>query len=728
MDVILTGEYSYLMRALIDKHNKEGDHVFVISGSHYERDKFPKVYEQYDFAYDSTSMRQIVESINPDVVIFSGAFDTSFNWNLQQAEAVRYNTGLVNIMVALSSLSKKARIIYLSNQEIFMKSFEGDIKETDEPIPQGYKSMAISQGELTVMNYVTSMDMDVRVLRLGNLYGMPYNHIDLEPLIGRMTREGLEQGVITANPNHSFAMLHVSDAVDYIYQIATAEQPKEHLYNLSSCEEITEKDLADNIANGLGKNVRVDDKGVGSPYRGVFSNERFASEFRGKVFHHVPDEVPKIASLLKRNPGKYFFDGEEVASFAQRFKTKFGVILKAVLPFIENMIFFIPFFMINNRAVGSEFFGKLDVYLLYVLFFAIVYGQQQATFSALLATAGYLFRQNYTKSGLDIMLDYNTYVWIAQLFILGLVVGHMKDRLKVVQDENKDQIEYLNSQVSDITDINAVNVQMKSILEQQVINQNDSFGKVYSITSSLDQYAPEDVLFYAAEVLSQLVRSEDVAIYTVANRSYARLFAATSKKARMLGNSIEYPKMTDMYDEITKDRVYINRNMDNDYPLMADAITQDDEMQLILMVWGIPWDRMNLGQANMLRIAGYLIQNSVLRANRYMDALENTRYEGETDVLAVDAFTALVRAFTSAEQRDLTECCILKVESKGKGDEDAMAAAVGKTLRNSDYLGRLSDGGLYTLLSNTSDENAEYVINRIKGEGYRATIVKDLAL
>ena len=57
--------------------------------------------------------------------------------------------------------------------------------------------------------------------------------------------------------------------------------------------------------------------------------------------------------------------------------------------------------MIHNRAVGSQYFAKLDAYHLYVLLFAIVYGQQQAIFSALLATAGYCFRQMYNQSGLE---------------------------------------------------------------------------------------------------------------------------------------------------------------------------------------------------------------------------------------------------------------------------------------------------------------------------------------
>ena len=185
-------------------------------------------------------------------------------------------------------------------------------------------------------------------------------------------------------------------------------------------------------------------------------------------------------------------------------------IIRALIPFLENMICFIPFFMLNNRAVGSAYFAKLDFYLLYVLLFAIVYGQQQATFSAVLAVSGYCFRQSYTRSGLEILLDFNTYVWIAQLFILGLVVGYMKDQLTAVRGEDQQEMEYLSGQLDDIQDINTSNVRLKNVLEVQIVNQNDSFGRIYEITSSLDQYDPSEVLFYAAEILSRLVGSKDV--------------------------------------------------------------------------------------------------------------------------------------------------------------------------------------------------------------------------
>ncbi|MFQ7768285.1 MAG: hypothetical protein ACLRIL_08460 [Fusicatenibacter saccharivorans] len=42
------------------------------------------------------------------------------------------------------------------------------------------------------------------------------------------------------------------------------------------------------------------------------------------------------------------------------------------------------------------------------------------------------------------------------------------------------------------------------------------------------------MLFYAAQTISKLMNTEDVAVYTVANQSYARLFSFTSPTARKL--------------------------------------------------------------------------------------------------------------------------------------------------------------------------------------------------
>ncbi|MFQ7768286.1 MAG: hypothetical protein ACLRIL_08465 [Fusicatenibacter saccharivorans] len=92
--------------------------------------------------------------------------------------------------------------------------------------------------------------------------------------------------------------------------------------------------------------------------------------------------------------------------------------------------------------------------------------------------------------------------------------------------------------------------------------------------------------------------------------------------------------------------------MDERYPLMAQAIYAEDEMQIILMLWGLPWDRMNLAESNRLTVISYLIQNAVVRANRYLEALQEHRYLGNSSIFEKEAFTQLVARFSRRSGTD----------------------------------------------------------------------------
>ncbi|MDE6814625.1 MAG: NAD(P)-dependent oxidoreductase, partial [Lachnospiraceae bacterium] len=295
--------------------------------------------------------------------------------------------------------------------------------------------------------------------------------------------------------------------------------------------------------------------------------------------------------------------------------------------------------------------------------------------------------------------------------------------LRHIEVEKDEEIRYLKDRIQSLSEINDSNVRMKQNFEAQLVNQKDSLGKVYEITASLEKYGPEEVLFYAAEVLEELMNSKDVAVYVVANDSYARLFSASSPKARRLGNSIEYTAMEEMYGEIKERRVYINRTMNEKYPLMASAVYAEDGMQMILMIWGIPWQRMTLAEANRLTIVGTLIQNAVVRARRYLDTLKNSRYKEGTNVLRTEAFTLLVKAFFEARDKGLTECTLLEILAKDQ-NYDKAAVVLESSIRQTDYLGMLEDGKLYVLLSNTNEENAAGVAERFRKSGYESQVGK----
>ena len=720
MIVFLVGGESRLMDALITKMEKDGHKTYLLTGKRDGRGKYRRVFERYNFPYDSESVREIFTNVNPDLVIFLGAYDTNYDWSDARRESVRYTADLTNLLSAYA-FKQNGRFVYLSSEVVYGRSYSSDIHETEPASSKSFQAMAILQGENICKSYRDTREMDTRVLRFDHMYDIPRKgKADNNPCF-QMMLEMLKTNQIAANSRNVFSMIYQSDAVEFAYRVMMAEHPKYPLYHISSGEVISQMKLAELIQQNAGDGTTIRDDTVGEGYRLVLDGRRYRKEFDGKIFVPYEEGVKAVVEYMKKYSSSFLQREDTGAGWGNRVWRLLVRIFRMLAPYLENLICFIPFFMIHNRAVGSQYFAKLDAYLLYVLLFAIVYGQQQAIFSALLATAGYCFRQMYNQSGLEVLMDYSTYIWMAQLFILGMVVGYMRDQIHHIKKDDQEEIGYLHGQLGDMTEINDSNVRMKQIFELQLVNQKDSLGKIYEITSQLDQRGPEEVLFYAAQVLSKLMETDDAAIYTVANRDYARLFSFTSQTAKKLGKSIRYSDMKDMYDELIAHRVYINKTMDDSYPLMACAVYAEDKMQTILMLWGIPWERMNLAEANRLTVIGYLIQNAVVRAGHYLDALRERRYVEDSDILGNEAFKQLVKAFFDAKRNGLTECCLVKIQHTADNFKE-IAQKLEKKLRQTDYFGVLSDG-LYVLLPNTDDEAAQGVIERFLKEGFESSIV-----
>ena len=725
MNILLAGGSCSLINSMILKLRKEGHRVCLLTGDKYRHNKYERVFEKYEFSYDCENLNDILESVNADVTILMGAFDTNYHWDGEERETVPFISHLVNILVSYSMTNKK-RLIFLSSDEIYNGNYTEDIKEEEPFSGAGIRAGALSQAENICENFRVNRGLDIITLRLDHLYNIPKERKDVNNICADMCLDCMRDGHIKARTEHTFSLLCENDAVEYIYQFVKTSHHKYSLYNLSSNDVVSELKLATMVqkAMGIESNIVTFSDSNG---RCVLSGNRFEEEFGVHAFGNLEKNIKDMASYMKKHEAA-FLKGEELKlPWWKMLYEKWKWLIKILFPFFENLVCFIPFFMMNNRTVGSEYFANLDPFLLYVLLFAIVYGQQQATFSAILAVAGYMFRQMYTRSGFEVLIDYNTYVWIAQLFILGLVVGYMRDQIRTMRLESQELEEHLHRQIVDIRDINESNVRVKEVMEQQLIDHKDSIGKIYSITAGLEQRMPDEVIFYAVEMLGKLMQTKDVALYNVVNKDYARIFSASSQKARSLGNSIRYREMTDIYDALKEQKVYINKKMDEQYPLMARGIYEGEEVQMIVMMWGLSWEKMTLGQANFLTVVSYLIQNAVLRAQRYIQALEEKRYSQNSRILEPEAFESLVQAYMKAKLKNLVECVLIKVDVQNSEYQKTDEQMSGY-MRDSDYMGMLPDGNLYVLLTNTTREGVVIVQDRFEKNGYKTEYVEMMSV
>lgn len=667
MNVLLIGGSGSLINSLIVKFKKEGHRIFLLTGDRYKKQKYEPVFERYNFAYSSENLQEIMESVRPDITIYTGAFDPNYRWMSEERETVRFTSDLMNVLVAYSTI-RMGKFIFLSSHEVYEGYHENALTEDIPPETTGYRGTTLIQAEEICNNYRKNWKLDLLILRLDHLFCIPESAPEIHSVCARMCLESMRDGCISADSNHEFAMLYEQDAVEFIFQIVKSREHKFYLYHLSSDCVISEVELAGRIQKCLNNGSSIV---TVSKYdkRCILSGKRFQEEFGMHTIFELDEIIGQTIDYMRKHEERFDKYQESRDSWWKILWKKWKWVFQVIVPFVENLLCFIPFFMLNNRMTDSAYFTNLDPYLLYVLVFAIIYGQQQATFSAVCAVAGYLFRQMYQRTGFEVVLDYNTYVWIAQLFILGLIVGYMRDQIRMIRRESLEMEEHLTGQIADLQEINATNVRIKAAMEQQLIGHQDSIGKIYQITSRLEQQMP------------------------------------------------------DIYQELAERRVYINKAMAEEYPLMATAIYEEEEIRLIIMVWGLSWEHMTLGEANFLTVVSYLIQNAVLRAQRYIKALEEARYREGSEILEPEAFESLVRAYEHAQGRNLTQYTLLCVSEQPERYKKICSDMRG-LLRSTDYMGMRADEKLYVLLTNTRRTDAVFVEQRFEKKGYPVVAVE----
>lgn len=418
MRVLIVGGANRVTNALIEKLSKEKAKIYVLTGGKKKGNKYHNVYEKYNFEYDNPCVKEIMESVNPDITVFTGAFDSNFNWGRGYDEVQRYINSLTNVCSAFS-LRKHGRLVYLSSEEASAVSLDEyreiatrDRMLTDnvaDEYSRAYKSIAIRTGERLVKNMAANDKTDMLAIRVEELCYKPDGLDEVQDMCSRMCVEALNSNTITITKDKAMP-LYINDFVEFMYRAVIRTGLKHKLYRMSSDSVIDSGRMAEIIDRELKLNTKknINAEAASPADEDLECIPSISAEMGMKVYKEAEKCVTDIAAHIAADASEYI-EKTKVKS-ESHLKERLKNIFRILLPFIENIIIFIPFFMINNRVTGSIYFAKLDCYLLYVLLFAIIYGQQQASFSAILAVCGYVFREMYSRSGFDIVLDYNTYV------------------------------------------------------------------------------------------------------------------------------------------------------------------------------------------------------------------------------------------------------------------------------------------------------------------------------
>lgn len=699
--ILVCGSYGGAFQVkLCHRLKKEKHEVFVLSNDSIEEKKNSSVFQEYRFAYDNESVMNVMTSISPDVVVFCGALDASYNWHMGVTESVDYVAGVVNVLTCARAVNTK-KFLYLSSLSVFSGNTEKKITEAVAPVPITRQEQTILQGErLCLSTSGNTEDTKISVVRMPQVYGVCEKKTE-QCVCNEIADATCNDKITERNQNAEEYLMYLDDALDAVYKVITVEQKEvRKVYHIVPQAGVKQEAIAEYFTKLLKGEIEPSIEKTDEKVRFTFTtqkelgfSEKYSLEEGLATYFKQYIELPK--EKVKK----------DIKEQQREKRSIFRPILETVLIFILVQLFI-------SFTADAAFHSVIDVYLIYVLAVAVVLGVLPSTIAVVLCIIGkysMLFLSNHTVS---IFTEYTNYLWILQIFSLSVLVGYIKDWYSKSVDEMKRENVFLKEDVASLKAINDSNVEVKAVFEKRLVNYKDSYAKVYEIVSQLDDLESKSILFKAAKVVANVMESKDVAVYTCeGNGGFCRLMASTSELARQKGKSLLMKDYPEVLERLNNKKIYMNRKFEENMPMFAAGTYNGDALEVVIMVWSMELENVSLHQSNLLNMLTKMMERSTGRALRYMESVKSSTYIAGTNVMESAAFCNMLDIYCAGESEGVLEFSVLEVLSY-QGDEENLYGSLSHLIRGTDYLGLDTAGKIYILLTNSNETESAWVMKR----------------
>lgn len=728
-NVLIVGNDGAFLVELVNKFYKEGWRISLLAEQPV-KSRLPGEAEQYVFDYASASVHELMGSCAPQLVVFTGAYDphSALCGEARKADTSAYIAGLSNILTSADRAGVK-HFVYLSSGDVFEAPSEQDIAEDAALSPKSPFGLCIAQGETVASAFGRFSAMEVTIVRIGDMFCIPRSQQECADRYTQMCLEALLTGSVTVNEKRISAPLFVNDAVYALYLILTAPYRNAPVYHLAASEEADENDVALAMKRAFSKPITIVDQSSGATRRRVLSGALAAREFNFAARMSYERAIAMIVGYMEKHRKNYGVP--EKRGLLDKLKGARDA-LGSAFPFLECIVYFIPFYFLNSLQAQVGLLGRVDFFLLFVFLFALMRGRTMAIVAFCLSVFGHYLHLSQTQNLLRLLIEVDSYVWIVQLFVVGISTGYLRDKLMQSRQEGLESEQYLKKRLDEVSSINQSNAKIKNYYAERIVNSNESVGWFYDVITELDNADSGEVVFRAAQLLKRLMGTDHVAIYSMNGSSYCRLAASTSTRAAELGKSIYIPSYPALFTPLLEKSSFFNPEIDSNLPSMASSVVgADNTNRLFIFLWDMPFDRKNLHYSNLLKVVSTLIYNATARSARYLDALAHKRFVPGTQLLKKDAFAEMLGVYQKISDLGLTQFCVLRVRFDQQTTRQEMDLKLHGSVRQTDILGMLKKKTVGILLPNSTVIDGQIVKDRLAAAGIFAKlyeITKDTAV
>ncbi|WP_172954373.1 NAD-dependent epimerase/dehydratase family protein [Solibacillus sp. R5-41] len=716
MKVLITGGYGFIGSHVADRFYKEGYEVHIIDNLVTGKaENIPFKHKFYHLSIDDPKCRDVFADYDFDIVVHLAAqASVATSMHNPTYDAQSNVVGLVQ-MLKFATEYKVKKFIFASSAAVYGEQSQLPITEdmnTDPISPYGISKLL---GEKYCSNWAASQGLSSICFRFSNVYGPRQTHEGEGGVVSIFLNNLLTNNKLTihGDGNQTRDFIYVEDVAFAIYR--ASQSTLTGIYNLSTNTEASVIDLIHHYESfhGAIETAQVASR-EGDIQRSILNNTRIIQDLDWVPMYSLEEGLQKTYEW-----GTFLKPSEQVVVKEKKVVPNWYKILK---PYLENAVLF---FILSAfvLSVDIPIFSVFEVGIFYIITVGAIYGNKQAFFAVCLSIS--LLLIDYFRQGREIVsLLYDTtfFFQISIFLFIGLVVGYSVQRKNIKITEQQEKLNDLQTRYDFLEMIHEELRDVKDELQLRVLNNEDSFGKIYSITKELNEVEPEKIFTRTIEVVQKTMRCENVSIYLLnVDKTYLRLVASSNLldgKPHM--SSLKVADTNYIQQIISTNAIFANRNLLSNVPVMAAPIFHDNKIKAVLMIDNLPFSSFSNYHENLFKVIAGLIETSLSRAFEYIQFTEESRYIGQSIILQPDVFQEILSSKILAKEKYNMPFTLLKIQVDASVSQQ-VAEKANQLLRETDYISYFEDT-LYILLSNTTQEDIPFILKRFNNVGIETEV------
>lgn len=700
MKILFVGNYDGLAAGIMERMRREENDIYFLTSSVDKLSrKVKSTYRCYEIG-GGEGIEDVYRSIGPDVVVYAGTAHEKSQWSDEQS-------GCFAMLANNLEGAVRARIgkfVFLSTIEVY-----GNPKQTaDESTalrPVTMKGLWMCQEEAMVDTYSKNHGLSTLILRLGQVFSPEINMESQDCLAQIKELIEKEEDILDEN----LQPVHVNDVADAMVRLF--EKEAVGVYNVCGSKSVKKGTIAKLIANGEEMSQKPIVEEV--TYHTNVGNHKLKKVTEWTEHWDIEEQLSQ---------GKVKFVVTKKNSGTKSTRMGKGGKIRSFLGHIFFVTLFTAAFWFTRDI---PMLAQVPWLLVYVSIVALLFGVKHGALAAVLAGVIYLLCGGVDYNGFADSETAGRYVLqMVQYIFFGIAIGYTVENLREEIRIRKQEAESSREAYERLVAINEQNILIKNEYEKRILNAKNSIPQLYSIIQKIDVLESDRIFMEVLHVIAEVLGTNTVAVYRT-NRRYLRLITALNDESLLEKRSIDLENYGYLKKVMANNELYEGNIWKNE-PALVLPISIEEECEAVIIINEVPMENMSLYHINMLRTLLLLISRSLKSAFQYDEAVREDKYVRNTDILFPGEFSKALKLAKEKQERDLGDFSILKIVPKDNMTDEYHRLE--NFFRSEDVWGMDWKKNVYVLLANTTEDEAQIALERLKKRNVNVSVVKEIDL